>query len=147
MLAKCEQHINHRISNNKLKDFFNLIKSDLFDSVYIKNPTSKSFITFLNEYNKCLNTKVLRLKSISKDVFIKFVTREQRQFDKKLKIFRIINALEFNDINNLYLQNNILFQNSVLYTHEQADTIKSFNLTLLNKVKFMLFTIKLNKEF
>ena len=101
MLVKYTQHINYEISINKSKIFLNLIKLDLFDSVYTKNSKSKYFITFQNEYNKHLNAKVVSLKSRSKNLFIKFVTKERRQFDKKLKIIRVNNALEFNDINKL----------------------------------------------
>ena len=103
MLAKYTQYTNHEISNNKLKSFWNLIKLNLFDSVYTKNLKSKYFITFLNEYSNYLEVKILRLKSISKNAFIEFITREQRQFNKRLKIFRVDNALEFNEINNVYI--------------------------------------------
>ena len=103
MLVKCTQYINYEISNNKSKIFLNLIKLNLFGSIYPKNSKSRYFITCLNKYSKYLDVKFLRLKSISEDTFIEYVIKEQRQFDKKLKVFREDNALKFNDINNLYI--------------------------------------------
>ena len=58
-----------------------------------------------------------------------------------------MNALEFNKIKEIYIKNGIIFQNIASYTHEQARSIERINLTLLNKIRSMLFTAKLQKEF
>ena len=145
VLARCTQHTNYEIFIKKSKDFLDLL--NLFDPVYTENLKSEYFITFLNEYNKYLDAKVLSLKSMSKDTFIEFVTREQRQSGKKLKIIRVDNALEFNNINKLCIQNDILFQKIIPYAYEQTDAIERINLALLNKIRSMLFIAKLNKEF
>ena len=84
---------------------------------------------------------------MSKDAFIEFVIREQKQLGKKLKIYRVDNALEFNEIKEICIKNNIIFENTAPYAHEQTKSIERINLTLLNKIRSMLFTTKLQKEF
>ena len=79
--------------------------------------------------------------------FCKYYTREKRQSERKLKIFRINNNTEYFDITKVCIQNDIEHQKTDVYAHEQTADKKRINLTLLNKIRVMLFLIKLNKKF
>ena len=45
------------------------------------------------------------------------------------------------------IENGIEHQKIDIYAHEQAASEKRINLTLLNKIRVMLFLVKLNKKF
>ena len=64
-----------------------------------------------------------------------------------MKIFRTDNDTEYFDIIKVCIENDIQHQKIDVYTHEQAVDKKRINLTLLNKIRVMLFLIKLNKRF
>ena len=79
--------------------------------------------------------------------FCKYYTREERQFGRKLKIFRTDNGTEYFDITKVCIENGIEHQKTGIYAHEQAAGAERINLTLLNKIRAMLFLVKLNKKF
>ena len=79
--------------------------------------------------------------------FCKYYKQEKRQFERKLKIFRIDNDTEYFDIIKMCIENDIKHQKIDVYAHEQAADEKRINLTLLNKIRAMLFLIKLDKRF
>ena len=79
--------------------------------------------------------------------FCKYYTQEKRQFKQKLKIFRIDNNTEYFDITKVCIQKNIKHQKIDIYAHEQTADKEYINLTLLNKIRAMLFLVKLNKRF
>ena len=105
------------------------------------------FIIFLNEAYKWLKVELLTQKSNAKMAFCKYYTQEKRQFDRKLKIFRIDNDTEYFDIIKMCIENDIKHKKTDVYAHEQTADAKRINLTLLNKIRVMLFLIKLNKRF
>ena len=79
--------------------------------------------------------------------FCKYYTRKERQSERKLKIFRTNNSTEYFDITKVCIKNNIEHQKIDVYAHEQAAGEERINLTLLNKIRAMLFLVKLNKRF
>ena len=79
--------------------------------------------------------------------FCKYYTRKKRQSERKLKIFRTDNGTEYFDITKVCIQNGIEHQKTGVYAHEQAAGGERINLTLLNKIRAMLFLVKLNKRF
>ena len=79
--------------------------------------------------------------------FCKYYKQEERQFERKLKIFRTDNDTEYFDIIKVCIENDILHQKIDVYAHEQAADAKRINLTLLNKIRVMLFLVKLDKRF
>ena len=80
-------------------------------------------------------------------IFCKYYTREERQFERKLKIFRTNNDTKYFDITKICIEKDIEHQKIDVYAHEQVIDEKRINLTLLNKIRAMLFLIKLNKKF
>ena len=62
-------------------------------------------------------------------------------------IFRTDNGTEYFDITKVCIQNGIEHQKIDVYAHEQAAGGERINLTLLNKIRAMLFLAKLDKRF
>ena len=148
ILAKATKHINHEISESKTFDFLELVRSDLFGPV--NNPSfgnKKYFITFLDDYTKFLVVELLNTKDQATKAWQNFVLREQRFSGKKIKIYRTDNGTEFFEISKICKENGIIHENTAPYAHEQAGGAERINLTLLNKVRAMLFTAKLDKRF
>lgn len=148
ILAKATKHINHEISESKTCEFLEIIRSDLFGPV--NNPSldnKKYFVTFLDDYTKYLVIEVLNTKDQTTKAWQNFVLREQRFSDKKIKIYRTDNDTEFFEISKICKKNDIIHENTAPYAHEQAGGAERINLTLLNKVRAMLFTAKLDKRF
>ena len=79
--------------------------------------------------------------------FCKYYKQKKRQFERKLKIFRIDNDIKYFDIIKVCIENDIQHQKIDIYAHEQTIDNERINLTLLNKIRTMLFLIKLNKNF
>ena len=149
ILAKVTKHINHDFKHKKRDlQYLKLVRSNLFESIQMLNFDKKRyFIIFLNETYKWLKVKLLNQKSNAKITFCKYYKQKKRQFERKLKIFRIDNDTEFFDIIKMCIENDIHYQKIDVYAHEQVVDKKRINLTLLNKIRVMLFLIKLNKRF
>ena len=149
ILAKATKHINHDFKHEKRDlQYLKLVRSNLFESIQVLSFDKKRyFITFLNETYKWLKVELLNQKSNAKMTFCKYYKQEKRQFERKLKIFRIDNDTKFFDIIKVCIENDIHHQKTDVYAHEQAADKKRINLTLLNKIRAMLFLTKLNKKF
>ena len=82
-------------------------------------------------------------------IFCKYYKQKKRQFERKLKIFRIDNDTKYFDIIKVCIENDIHYQKIDVYAYEQIVNKKriiKINLTLLNKIRVILFLIKLNKK-
>ena len=87
-----------------------LVQSNLFESIQMFNFDKKRyFIIFLNETYKWLKVKLLNQKSNAKMIFCKYYKQKKRQFERKLKIFRIDNDTEFFDIIKVCIENDIYY--------------------------------------
>ena len=149
ILTKATKHINHDFKHEK-RDFqyLELVRSDLFEPVQVLSFDKKRyFITFLDEAYKWLEVELLSQKSNAKMAFCKYYKQEKRQSERKLKIFRTDNGTEYFDITKVCIENGIQHQKTDIYAHEQAADGERINLTLLNKIRAMLFLAKLDKRF
>ena len=53
IIRKFTKHVNHKINENKVTEFLQLVKSDLFDSTQVaSHGNALYFITFLDEFTK-----------------------------------------------------------------------------------------------
>ena len=149
ILAKATKHINHDFKHEKRDlQYLELVRSDLFGPVQVLSFGKKRyFITFLDEAYKWLEVELLSQKSDAKMAFCKYYKQEERQSGRKLKIFRTDNGTEFFDITKVCIENGIHHQKTGVYAHEQAAGGERINLTLLNKIRAMLFLAKLDKRF
>ena len=75
------------------------------------------------------------------------MTKYGRLTNKKLKYVRITNRPEVNEISKYCKENGINYQKTALYAHEQAGLGERINLILLDKIRSLLFTAKLNLKF
>jgi len=64
-----------------------------------------------------------------------------------LKTLRTDNETEFFEIHALCSKKRIKSEKTAPYAHEQADAAERINLTLLNKIRALLFTAKLSIKF
>ena len=65
----------------------------------------------------------------------------------KLKYFKSDNDTEYNQITEYCKTKDIVHQKTASYAHEQAEASERINLTLLNKIRTMLFTANLQNKF
>ena len=148
ILAKATKHINHEISENSTKEFLQLVRSDLFGPVQTPSFSNKRyFITFLDDFTKYLVVEILNTKDEATKTFCDFAIREQRFSNKKIKVYRTNNDTKFLKIKEICIKNDIIHENIASYAHEQAESVERINLTLLNKIRAMLITAKLDKRF
>ena len=148
ILAKATKHINHSVSDNVYTKYLQLVQSDLFGPVQVYSFSKKHyFITFLDAYTKWLEIDLLSHKNHAFKAFKDYLNREERISDKELKVLRTDNGTEYNEISKYCTEKGIIHQKTAPYAHEQAGAAERINLTLLNKVRSMLFTAKLAKQF
>ena len=86
-------------------------------------------------------------KNDALQAFQTFYAREQNLSDKRIKFLRTDNGTEYFAISNFCKEKGISHQTTAPYAKEQAGAGERINLTLLNKIRAMLFTAKLNKKF
>ena len=146
--AKATVHVNHSISDTKRIQYLQLVQSDLFDSVQVASFSDKKyFITFLDSYTKWLEVDVLVHKNDACKAFEQYSNREERISNHKLQTVRTDNETEYFSVSKICKERGIVYETIASYAYEQADAGERINLTLLNKIHFMLFTAKLAKEF
>jgi len=73
--------------------------------------------------------------------------KEERSSSKKLKTLRTNNGTEFFEIHDFCSTKGIKSEKTAPYAHEQAGAAERINLTLLNKIRALLFTAKLSIKF
>ena len=92
--------------------------------------------------------EILNTKDEATKTFCDFAIHEQRFSNNKIKVYRTDNNTKFLKIKEICTRNDIIIhENIVSYAHEQVDNVERINITLLNKIRAMLFTTKLNKRF
>ena len=140
LLAKAKKRINHKTSENEYDCFLELVQSDIFGPVQTPSFSNKRyFITFLDKATKDLEAMALNKRSEAFDKFQAYITKHERQSDKKLINYRTDNALEFQPIEQYCKKHGINHQKTGSYAHEQAGTAERINLVLLDKTRALLF--------
>ena len=91
--------------------------------------------------------KPLNYKAKATNVFIEYIKKEERSINKKLKCFKTNNSTEYNKIWNYYKIYGIIYSRITSYVYKQVGTAERINLTLLNKIRVILFTAKINIKF
>ena len=72
--------------------------------------------------------------------------KEERSSKCRLKTLRTNNGTKYFSISKFYKDNSIIHQTIVPYAHSQVNIGKRINLTMLNKIRTLLFTAKLFKK-
>jgi len=125
-----------------------MIHSDVWGLSRVVTPSGKRwFITFIDDHTKVSWVFLLNEKSNAKQVFKKFYTMVQTQFQTQIQIFRSDNRKEyFNSIlGNFFDEKDIVHQNSCNNTPQQNGMAERKNKHLLKVAQALSFSTKVPK--
>lgn len=110
---------------------------------------SKYYILFVDDYSRMAFIYFIENKNEALKCFKEYKAVAENQLQKKIKILRSDNGLEFcNKEFDLFLnKSGILHQRSNPYTPEQNGLCERFNRTVVEKARCMLSDANLSKEF
>ena len=124
------------------------MQSDLSGPVQTSSFGQKRYFrTFIDKFIKWVKVYAISRKSDAFKAFHDYITKHERLTNKKHKYFRTDNGIEFNEISKYCKENGINHQKTAPYAHEQAGLGERINLILLDKIRSLLFTAKLNLKF
>ncbi len=125
-----------------------MVQSDLFKPTQVTSYSNKRyFITFLDKFSKWLEVESLSFKNDAFKAFERYLIKEERNSSKKLKTLRTDNRTELLKIHDLCSKKGIKSEKTAPYAHKQAGAAERINLTLLNKIRALLFIAKLSIKF
>lgn len=110
---------------------------------------ARYFLTFVDDFSRKVFVYILKSKSAVKDVFTEFKAMAENQLDKKIKIIRTDNGLEYcnNELESHLRRAGIRHQTTSTYTPQQNGVAERMNRTLEEKSRCMIFTAQLSKKF
>ncbi len=99
-------------------------------------------------YFKWLEVDTLAIKNQAFNTFKAYLSREERLTSNRLVTLGIDGGREFNnkEFNSFYREKGITRDLSAPYAHEQNGLAERINRTILNKLRSLLFTARLNKK-
>lgn len=105
------------------------------------------FLLFLDDYSNKIFIYILRHKSEVASKFREFQKLVQNQTDRKLKILRTDNGLEFcnREMKKICDEHGIVHQTSAPYTPQQNGKAERMNRTIVEKARTMLIDANLKK--
>jgi transposase InsO family protein len=127
-----------------------LIHMDIFGPVaYVSIGGNKYGFVIVDDYSRYTWVFFMKDKSKVHEIFKKFATRAQNEFDVKIKRVRSDNGTEFKNTNiEDYLdEEGIGHELSVLYTPQQNGIVERKNRTLIEAAKTMLDEYKTSDSF
>lgn len=110
---------------------------------------SRYFVIFVDDFTRMAFVYFLKAKSEVFMYFKEFRSMVENQKDRKIKIFRTDNGLEFcsNEFENHLKQVGIVHQKTNVYTPEQNGMSERFNRTIVERARCLLFDAGLDKKF
>ena len=138
----------HKISLSNIKtiEYLDLVSSDICGPINPKTwDNYKYFITFLDKSTRFLEVILLKKKSEALNAFKVYKAKAENQSNKRIKRLRTDNGGEYVNTDFEYTLNKfgILHEKTAPYTKEPNGLIERVNLTLLNKVRSMIYTANL----
>ena len=150
----CMEAKQHRVpfksSKTKSRCVLELIHSDVIGPMETQSiGMSKYILTFVDDFSKKIFCYFLKTKNQVFDKFIEFKNLVENQTEKKIKILRTDNGTEYmsNSFKKFLIENGIRHQLTNAYTPEQNGIAESFNRTLIERAKCLLFDAQLPKKF
>ena len=134
------------LSNIKTIEYLDLVSSDICSLINLKTwDNYKYFITFLDKSTRFLEVILLKKKSKALNAFKVYKAKAKNQSNKRIKRLRTNNNSEYVNTNFKYTLNkfSILHKKTAPYTKEPNSLIEHINLTLLNKVRSIIYTANL----
>lgn len=105
----------------------------------------KYYITFLDDFSKELQVKLLRNRKGLYKVLKELIELSENQADTKVKRIHADNEFKSKEIETLFTNKGILITYSSPYSHEQNGGAERINRTLFNKVRALLIASNLPK--
>lgn len=107
------------------------------------------FVTFVDNYSKKAFTYLMKHKNEVKDIFEEFCLEVENETDRKIKILRFDNGLEYisKELRDRLKASGIKHQTTIRYTPEQNRVSERMNRTIVERAKCMLFNAGLPKSY
>lgn len=136
-------------SKRKTKQVLDLIHSDLVEMEKLSIGGARYLLTFVDDFSKKLFIYFLKNKSDVFESFVEFKAYVENQTEKKIKIFRTDNGLEYlsKEFTKFCKSNGIQHQRTCIHTPQQNGVAERMNRTIEEKARCMLFDAKLEKPY
>lgn len=134
-------------SKSKTSKVLDLVHSDLIGPMETQSIGGARFIlTFVDDFSRKVFVFFLRKKSQVFETFVDFKTFVENQTERKIKILRTDNGLEYlsNAFDSYCRSHGILHQLTNVYTPQQNGTAERMNRMLIEKARCMLFDADLS---
>lgn len=139
-----------QIKHRQTKAILELLHSNLCGPIPVESTGgSKHFLTFTDDYSRKTAVYCLKGKDEAACYVQKYMTRVERESDKKIKRIRTDNGLEFcnKDLKILFNKLGIRHERTNIYTPQMNGIAERSNRTLLDLVRAMLGTAQLPDRF
>ncbi|KAL2480186.1 Integrase catalytic domain-containing protein [Abeliophyllum distichum] len=156
-LSFCEQYVigkqnilPFKTGTHKSTSILEYLHADLWGPAPVNNFTGfKFYFLIVDNFSRKVWTFLLKSKSETFQIFKDWKTLIDNQTDKKIKVLRTDNGLEFCNFkfDSFYKVSGILRHRTTTYTLQQHGIAERMNRTILNKVKCMLHSSGLSKLF
>lgn len=136
--------------NYKPSKPFTLIHSDVWGPSRIKNISgSRWFVSFIDDHTRLTWLFLMKEKSQVEDIFRRFNSMIQTQFQTKVQILKTDNALEYfkSTLGSFLLDQGILHISSCAHTPQQNGVAERKNRHLLEVARSLMFSSNLPKHF
>lgn len=137
-------------SKSRTFHVLDLVHADLIGEMETQSIGGARYIlTFVDDFSRKVFVYFLRKKSEVFETFVNFKNFVENQTERRIKILRTDNGLEFlsNAFNSFCRSNGIQHQLTTVYTPQQNGTAERMNRTLIEKARCMLFDANLSKCF
>ncbi|WVZ25460.1 hypothetical protein V8G54_004004 [Vigna mungo] len=135
-------------SNHKAGEIFDLIHCDLWGPY--RNPSSCGayyFMIVVDDYSRGVWIYLLADKKEVSKSLMNFFALVNRQFNKKVKVFRSDNGTEFLCMKNYFSEQGIIFQTSCVHTPQQNGRVERKHRHILNIARALRFQGNLPIDF
>lgn len=135
---------------NRSEDLLNVIHMDIAGPMEVKSlGGSRYYLLFVDDYSRMAFIYFLKEKSQALDCFKEFKVKVENELDKKIKIIRSDNGLEFcsKKFTEFLKVNGILHQRTNPYSPEQNGLCERQNRVVCEKARCLLFDAELPTEF
>ena len=138
------------LSNLQSIDYLEKVSSDICGPISPKTwDKFRYFITFLDKRTRFLEVTLLKKKSEALQAFKDFKQKAENQSGKPIKRLHTDNGTEYvnKDFEVVLNKAGIIHEKTAPYTKELNGLIERVNLTLLNKVRSLIYTANLPRYF
>lgn len=137
-------------NQRKSKNILDIVHSDLCGEMEeISIGGARYFLTFIDDFSRKTFIYFLKSKSEVESKFAEFIAWAENQFERKIKVFRTDNGLEFCNKRTeaVCVKNGIQHQRTVVYTPQQNGVAERMNRTIVERGRCLIFDAGLDKTY